>query len=77
MANVSNTGDQATKWMRWIAHGIGALVAAFWLFMGITYDVVGSRPWTLKGLAMLVSGGPFLLVGLLFLAYWWRSRMNV
>ena len=122
MANVGNTGDRAAKWMRWIARGIGSLVAAFWLFMGIAYDIVESRPWTLedtimaglvitsvlgvliawwregiggtilvvcavahstfayivaghnKGFAMLVSGGPFLLIGILFLASRWRSR---
>ncbi|MCK4472968.1 MAG: hypothetical protein KAW49_14395 [Anaerolineae bacterium] len=122
MVNVSNNGDRATKWTRWIARGIGSLVVAFWLFMGITYDIVESRPWTLedmimaglvttsalgvliawwregiggtilvicaaahstfayvvaghnKALAMLVSGGPFLLIGSLFLAVWWRSR---
>jgi hypothetical protein len=38
--NVSNNGDRATKWMRWIARGIGSLVVAFWLFMGIAYDIV-------------------------------------
>ncbi len=122
MANVNHTGDQATKWMRWIARGVGSSVVAFWLFMGIAYDIVESRPWTLedmimaglittsalgvliawwregiggiilvicaaahstfayvvaghnKALAMLISGGPFLLIGALFLAVWWRSR---
>ena len=28
-----------------------------------------------RGLAMLISGGPFLLIGLLFLASWWSSRI--
>ena len=122
MVSVSNNGDRATKWMRWIARGVGSLVVAFWLFMGIAYDIVESRPWTLedmimaglvttsalgvliawwregiggtilvicaaahstfayvvaghnKALAMLISGGPFLLIGALFLAVWWRSR---
>ncbi len=122
MVSVSNNGDRATKWMRWIARGVGSLVVAFWLFMGIAYDIVESRPWTLedmimaglvttsalgvlmawwregiggtilvicaaahstfayvvaghnKALAMLISGGPFLLIGSLFLAVWWRSR---
>ena len=93
--------------------------------MGITYDIVESRPWTLedmimaglvttsalgvlmawwregiggiilvicaaahstfayivaghnKALAMLVSGGPFFLIGSLFLTVWWRSRKRV
>jgi len=29
-----------------------------------------------KGMAMLVSGGPLLAVGGLFLASWWRRRMG-
>ena len=110
--------------MHWIARGIGSLVAALWLFTGITYDIVEPHPWTLedmvmagliitstlgvliawwregiggmivvicavahsvfacvvsghnKVLAMLVSGGPFLLIGILFLASWWRSRKS-
>ena len=122
MANVNHTGDRAMKWMRWIARGVGSSVVALWLFMGIAYDIVESRLWTLedaimaglvitsalgvliawwregiggtilvicaaahstfayvvaghnKGFAMLISGGPFLLIGTLFLAIWWRSR---
>ena len=122
MANVNHTGDRAMKWMRWIARGVGSSVVALWLFMGIAYDIVESRPWTLedaimaglvitsalgvliawwregiggtilvicaaahstfayvvaghnKGFAMLISGGPFLLIGSLFLAVWWRLR---
>ena len=122
MANVNHTGDRAMKWMRWIARGVGSSVVALWLFMGIAYDIVESRPWTLedmimaglvttsalgvliawwregiggiilvicaaahstfayivaghnKALAMLISGGPFLLIGSLFLAVWWRLR---
>jgi len=30
-----------------------------------------------QGLAMLISGGPFLLVGILFLASWWRTTNTV
>ena len=122
MANANNAGDQATKWMRWLARGIGSLVGAFWLFVGIASAIIESRPWTLedaimtglivasalsvliawwregvggavviicavahstfayiasghnRGLAMLISGGPFMLAGILFLASWWRSR---
>ena len=122
MANVNHTGDRAMKWMRWIARGVGSSVVALWLFMGIAYDIVESRLWTLedaimaglvitsalgvliawwregiggtilvicaaahstfayvvaghnKALAMLISGGPFLLIGSLFLAIWWRLR---
>jgi len=124
MANTNNTGDRATRWVRWIARGIGSLVVALWLFMGIGYGIVESGPRTLedaimtgliitstlgvliawwregiggtvlvicavahstfayivaghnKGFAMLISGGPFSLIGILFLASWWRSRVE-
>ena len=29
-----------------------------------------------KALAMLISGGPYLLIGVLFLASWWRSSRS-
>jgi hypothetical protein len=101
---------------------MGAVVAGFWLFMGIGHAIDGSEPftaesavmatlmsasvlgvliaWRREGLggaivvacgvahstfalfaagrnhvfAMLVSGGPFLLIGVLFLLAWRRSR---
>jgi len=122
MANVSNAGDRATRWVRWIARGIGSLIVALWLFVGVASGISESGPQTLedtimtglvitsvlgvliawwregiggtmlvicavahstfayivaghnKGLAVLISGGPFLLIGILFLASQWRSR---
>jgi hypothetical protein len=29
-----------------------------------------------KGLAVLISGGPFFVIGSLFIATWWRSKKN-
>jgi hypothetical protein len=122
MANGNNVSDRATRWMRWLARGIGSLLAASWWFVGIAGVLYEREPCTLesaimagfiitsglgvliawrregaggaivfihgvlfstfayfsagrnKGFAMLVSGGPFLLVGILFLATWRRSR---
>jgi len=41
MANTKYTGSRATKWMRWIARGIGSLVGAYWtlaLIAGAIWD---------------------------------------
>jgi hypothetical protein len=122
MADSRSTGDQAIRWIRWIARGTGSSVAAFWLLMGVLSGIIEPGPWSLesaimaglivtsalavlvawwregiggtmvvvcavahsvfayvasghnRGLAMLISGGPFLVIGILFLASWWRSR---
>jgi hypothetical protein len=121
MAVQESRGDGATKWIRWIARGLGSLVAGLWLLTGILHAFVEPEPWTLessilavliiasavgvliawwregiggtivvvvgiaysafawvaaghnKGFAMLISGGPFLVVGTLFLVSWWSS----
>ena len=110
--------NRTARWIRWIARGIGSLVVAFWLFIGILQGMVGSDPWTgestilsvltitsalgvliawwregLGGIilviaavahstfayfaaghnhafAMLISGGPWMVVGILFLISW-------
>lgn len=126
MANVDDTGDRPTKWMRWIARGIGSLVGVLCLLIGITEVIWGHTPpspeaslqgamlaglviiavlgvliaWWREGIggtvmvigavalstfayvtagrnkvfAMLISGGPFLVAGMLFLACWHRSE---
>ncbi len=121
MAMAEDSGDRTTKWLRWLARGLGTLAAAFWLFSLIASglgDAISRVPLTLegavlgalvivavvgvalawwreeiggtimvikgidlcifayvtaghsKGFAMAVSGGPFLLAGILFLATW-------
>ena len=123
MAHIGNARNQTTKWIRWIARGIGSFVATYWLFMGIGYGIAEAEPWPPEslimaalistsvlgvvvawlregvgglilaivaaahsafayvaaghnqGFAMLISGGPFLLIGSLFLVIWHRSRM--
>ena len=59
--------------MRWIARGIGSLVVAFWLFMGITYDIVESRPWTLEDMMM---AGLITTSALGVLIAWWREGIG-
>jgi len=124
VAHVSNYNDRTAKWLHWIARGIGSLVAAFWLFVGIISGINEPEPLTLegaimagliaasvlgvliawwgeglggiillfvaiahstfayiasghnKGFAMLISGGPWLLVGVLFLTSWRRSTRS-
>lgn len=124
MANAKYTGDRTKKRMRWIARGIGSLVGALWIFIGITDAIWAREPWTLEGAilsglviiavlgviiawwreglggtvvvigaialsifayvtarfnkiwAMLISGGPFLVAGILFLASWQRSKRS-
>ena len=44
MAAVRGAGDRATKWIRWLAHGIGSLAAAWWLFIGIVEVVWPHTP---------------------------------
>lgn len=111
-----------TSWIGWIARGLGALFAGFWLFIGVLQAFFGSDPWTVEStilatlmvasvlavaaawwregvggtllilvgaahcifayvaaghnklFAVLISGVPFLLVGILFLASWFLSR---
>lgn len=121
-----SSADAATKWVRWMARGIGSLAGAFWLLSLIASLIVelieGHGPWSPegamlmglvifvalgvliawrregigglvavigaialcifayvtaghnKGFAMLISGGPFLVAGILFLACWRRSE---
>ena len=56
----------------WRREGIGGAILVIYavMFSTVAYFSAGRN----KGLAMLVSGGPFLLVGILFLATWRRSR---
>jgi len=124
MSGNTLSGNQAAKWLRWIARLAGVLMTASWVFSGIASAAVGPHePWTIestmmvifivtltagvilgwwragvgstillvcgvafcifayfsaghhKGFAMLVSGVPVLVCGLLFLASWrWSAK---
>ena len=128
MTSSSYVDDQATKWMRWIARGLGSVVGVLWLLIGIAEAVWPHTPpspeaslqgailaglgittvlgvliaWRWEGIggtivvigaialstfayvtaghnkvwAMLFTGGPFLVAGILFLASWWRSTRS-
>jgi len=39
-------------WLRWIARGIGSLVAGFWLFIAVVSAIGECDPWTLKSAIM-------------------------
>ena len=58
----------------WRREGIGGAILVIYalMFSTFAYFSAGRN----KGFAMLVSGGPFLLVGILFLATWRRSRQS-
>jgi hypothetical protein len=124
MTNYQQNNDRSVKILRWLARGIGSLIASFWLFIvimsivngdttldiesaimtilifssivgvivawfrelegGIVLIIVAIAHSTFafivsghnRGLAMLISGGPFFIIGSLFIATWWRSKKN-
>ena len=67
---VASIASVAIAW-RW--ENIGGPVLIFWglVFTAIAY--VTSRPH--QAFSMLVTGVPFLIAGLLFLASWWSRRI--
>jgi hypothetical protein len=56
-------------WFRELEGGIILLIVA--LAHSVFAMIVAGRN---KGFAMLISGGPFFVIGSLFIATWWRSR---
>jgi hypothetical protein len=124
VVDARSTGGPAMNSIRWIARGVGLLLAVFWLLTGIGSATVERGPLTVesamlavfmitlvlgvfiswrreriggtllvicgaafsafayfsagrnKGFAMLVSGGPVMLSGMLFLASWWRGARS-
>jgi hypothetical protein len=124
MSIAEKAAVRKSRWIRWIARGLGSLVAGFWLFIGVLLAILGSEPWTPESavmailivasalavliawwqegtggilvivggvahcvfafvasghntlFAMLISGGPFLLVGILLLVSWHQSESN-
>ena len=57
----------------WWREGVGGAIVVVCAIAHSTFAYVASGHN--EGLAMLISGGPFLLVGILFLASWWKSRI--
>lgn len=77
MANINYPGDRATKWMRWIARGIGSLAGTFWLLALITSAIAeaisGHSPWSLEG---AVLAGLVITAALGVLIAWWREGIG-
>ena len=65
--------NQAALWLRWIARGLGTLVAGFWVFIGILEAIAGSDPWTVEStvLATLIVAAALAVA-----AAWWRERIG-
>jgi hypothetical protein len=55
-------------WWKEESGGI-ALVTVATIFSAFAWVTAGHN----KGLALLISGGPFLVAGILFLMAWWRT----
>jgi len=56
----------------WWREGIGGVVVLVCAVAHSTFALIAAGHN--KGLALLVSGGPFFIIGALFLVAWWRSR---
>jgi hypothetical protein len=61
------------QWIRWIARGTGALVAGFWLIIGILLGIIGSEPWTTESFIMATL---VIASALSVLVAWWREGLG-
>jgi hypothetical protein len=59
----------------WRREGIGGLIMFLWGIVFTTFAAIDSGSY--KASSMLMSGVPFLIAGLLFLASWWSHRLVV
>lgn len=58
----------------WWREGLGGVLLLIVAVVYSTFAYLASGHN--RGLAMSISGGPFLVVGLLFLASWWKRRRD-
>ena len=67
------SGKQSAPWLRWIARGLGTLVAGFWVFIGVLEASTGSDPWTAEStvLATLIVAAALAVA-----AAWWREGLD-
>ena len=70
---MSYANDQATRWMRRIARGVGSLVGALLLLIGIVAAIWDPTPWSLEG-AMLAGLVVTIVLGVLIA--WWREGIG-
>jgi hypothetical protein len=61
--------------LAWRREGFGGLIMFLWGIVFTTFAAIDSGPYRTS--SMLVSGVPFLIAGLLFLASWWSRRVVV
>lgn len=64
------SGKQVALSLRWIARGLGTLVAGFWVFIGILEAIFGPDPWTLESTALAVL---IVAVAAAVTVAWWRE----
>jgi hypothetical protein len=59
--------------LRWIARGLGTLVAGFWVLIGVLEAIAGSDPWTAESnvLATLIVAAALAVA-----AAWWREGIG-
>jgi hypothetical protein len=67
------SGKHAALWLRWIARGLGTLVAGFWVLIGVLEAIAGSDPWTAEStvLATLIVAAALAVA-----AAWWREGIG-
>ncbi|NKQ36799.1 MAG: hypothetical protein HF973_14445 [Chloroflexi bacterium] len=62
MANISHHNTHSNEWLRWLARGVGSVLAALWLFIGLSSAILGDEPWTPESYFMVgfMAGGVIL-----------------
>lgn len=68
------TGNRATKWMRWIARGIGSLAGAYWFLALVGHLIWGDDTQVFLEGAMLAGLVITTVLGVLIA--WWRERIG-
>lgn len=54
MSIAEKAAVRKSRWIRWIARGLGSLVAGFWLFIGVLLAILGSETWTPESAVMAI-----------------------
>jgi len=73
MAYVIGNKDGLTRWMRRLARGMGTIVAAFFLLIGIGSAFGDSIPWSMESTVITVLFTT-LVVGVIIA--WWREGIG-
>ncbi len=64
------SGSRAALWLRWIARGLGTVVAGFWVLIGLLEAFAGADPWTVESAILMV----LIVAAVLAVAVaWWRA----